>query len=158
MKKTKQKFNRVQPLIKNKKDELNVESKKLFDLKEEKLEYLKVLKSYEQKYLQGVKKVNEAKHRGDLSTVQILEPSVIHMKDQWADTLLSIKELERKEMIQRDIVLESTKSLKSFEKLAENYQKTLKGLQKKKEQSELDEFSVVTFKSDDLEDELGLDD
>ncbi len=143
MKHVLKKIQRVQPLIRAKKVALDTESAALAAIRDQKLKAIQQLKDHQQQYILGVERINDERQAGNLAQMMVLEPAIESAKLKWHETLKRVSEIEGHEKNQLNRVLEIQTSLKSFEKLEEQYVMLKSELEIKADQKNEDEIATI---------------
>ena len=140
-----QKLNRVKPLIKARKGQVDQEAAILAQIRREKSEVIKMLEQYQNMYMQGVEEINTERQSSARDRLNSLERSVDYAKSQWHKTMVSLKEMESKENAQLAQFKVAERNLKSVEKLEERYHAIQYEVTKSKEQKNQDEIAIRRY-------------
>lgn len=145
MQELKRRIKSVQPILKSKKQILDHEIFELNKIREDKMQSLSSLRTWQQKYISGVDQVNDDRKQGKMDILPALEDGLDFVKEKWHQNLREVKKLEEEERHQTILVMEAKRNLKSIETLEERYTHQLKEWRDKAEQKELDEIAVSQF-------------
>ncbi|MBQ49773.1 MAG: hypothetical protein CMP10_20500 [Zetaproteobacteria bacterium] len=145
MQELKRRIKSVQPILKSKKQTLDHEIFELNKIREDKMQSLNNLRTWQQKYISGVDQVNVDRKQGKMDILPALEDGLDFVKEKWHQNLREVKKLEEEERHQTILVMEAKRNLKSIETLEERYIHQLKEWKDKAEQKELDEIAVSQF-------------
>lgn len=149
MRHIRKKIDRVQPLIKVRKAQLDHEAQALAEIRKTKLAALDELRKFQTSYIQGVEELNRLRQAGDISRLLTMESSVDYVKSQWYQSLKMVKHIEEQEKSQLDQVLSAQRQLKSTEALNDRLSIELIAIQRDLEQKEADDISMQRFQRKD---------
>jgi hypothetical protein len=139
-----EKIRKIESIIKVRKiaymDELN----QLTKIRNEKSASFQAMKLSQQKYHQGVENLNKVRSSPNRENLEILEGSVDFLKIDWFNRYKTFKSFEQKESQQLQRFLEVEKSLKSLEKISENFRANLQSEIRKIEQKLSDEHTIIS--------------
>lgn len=149
MKELKAKIKRIKPLIKIRKNKVDKASFELLQIKIDKDRVQKELYNLQMQYLEYVQKLNEERQSADRANLILLEQNVDYLKQKWIQTLYRLKNLEKKEQQQMEILLQSKKDLNVIEKLQEKYQQQVAINIAAEEQKAIDQIAIRRFVDDE---------
>ncbi len=141
LKDIKKKLDRMDPVKKVRKLELDQETMKLNLLRNKKSEMLELLKSKQNQYSEGVRDLNVNRVSKNRENLLTLERGLDLVKEQWISTLKELKRIEFEEKLQLEKVVAKEIEFKSIEKLQEKTQISLNEAILKYEQKQMDELS-----------------
>ncbi len=145
MSQARRKMQRIDPLIKAKKSIMESEATVLSEIRRKKVELVAKMKEYQRLYMQGIEKLNKERGSANRTNLLTLEENLDYVKDQWHDFFLAVRKTEAQEKAQLAELERAQRSLKSFEKLQDNYLELFVAEQKKVEQKLTDETSIRRF-------------
>ncbi len=151
MRQIRKKIDRVQPLLRIRKAQMDQEAQVLAEIRQTKLEALDQLRKHQTSYIQGVEELNRLRQAGDIARLLTLETSLDFVKSQWYQSLKNVKNIEEQEKSQLNSVLDAQRQLKSTEALNDRLAIELIAIQRDLEQKEADDISMQRFQRKDKE-------
>ncbi|WP_141731060.1 hypothetical protein [Oligoflexus tunisiensis] len=142
MTKPKQKMQKLQPLIKIRKLQLDQETAVLNRIQLKREEAAEALMQSQRTYIEGVEKLNRERQSSERKMLTALELGVDYAKAQWYQRLMTLRAVEEEERHQRLMVAEAQKRMKMLEHLDERYLEQHMKQMKIQEQKQLDEFAI----------------
>ena len=149
MKEIKAKIKRIKPLIKIRKNKVDKASFELLQISTDKDRLQKELHNLQMQYLEYVQKLNKERQSSDRKNLILLEQNVDYLKQKWIQTLYRLKNLEKREQEQMEILLQSKKDLNVIEKLQEKYQQQVAINIATEEQKTIDQIAIRRFMDDE---------
>lgn len=132
---------KIQPLIKVRQAQLEIEHSRLQDLRLKKIEAVDALRLNQKKYLDGVDSLNQKRKQGNMKALLTLEGSLDSIKNSLYDNIREVRYREDEEKKQIGQVLLAQSNLKSLEKLSEQYAQQSANHQNQQEQKISDELA-----------------
>ncbi|HYX33633.1 MAG TPA: hypothetical protein VE954_11000 [Oligoflexus sp.] len=147
----KQKTQKIQPLIKIRKLQLDQETMRLNQIKLKREEAAQALMQSQRTYIEGVDKLNRERQSPERKMLPALEQGVDFAKAQWYQRLMALRAVEEEERRQFMMVAEAQKKMKMLEHLDERYGEQHTKHMKIQEQKQLDEFAITMNRRKDWE-------
>jgi flagellar biosynthesis chaperone FliJ len=144
----KTRLDKMRPLVKVRKIQLDRESMILADIRNEKRVKLQELKKNQQEYLQGIDRLNTERQCSDPKLLEVLESSVDYVKQRWYNCIRDLRVIEEKEKAQLANMMAADRNLKSVAKLEERYRLEFVASEQMKEQKFLDELAIRRLHKD----------
>lgn len=138
----KQKIQKIKPLIKIRKLQLDQETMLLNQIKLKREEAAEALMHSQRTYIEGVEKLNRERQSPERKMLSALEQGVDFAKAQWYQRLMALRAVEDEERRQFTMVMEAQKRMKMLEHLDERYVEQHSKQSKIQEQKQLDEFAI----------------
>jgi flagellar export protein FliJ len=141
MRETQLKIKRVQPVINVKKTKVDEEAASLNEIRNTKVDLVRVMKENQRAYMEGVDKLNGLRNSSNRENLGNLENSLDHVKAQWFQLFRQVQDIEAKEKEQFSRLVLAETELRSAEKLKEKYEADFRSSLAKSEQKQMDEFA-----------------
>jgi flagellar export protein FliJ len=151
MSQSKQKQDRIQPLIKIRQIQFDQETSVLSKIQQRRQLAIDELQRFQRMYIQGVDRLNRERQTPERKMLDALEKSIDYAKSQWYSKLRDLRAIEEEERQQMQIVIEAQKKLKMLEKLDIRYNEQHMEHLKKVEQKMLDEFAIQAARKKGME-------
>lgn len=145
MRELKDKAERIKPILKIRRAQLDQEAATLADIRKNKYAALEELRRFQSLYMKGVEELNQLRMNGELDQLPVVEQSLDHVKNKWYQSLKTVKSIEEQERIQVETLLSAQRNLKSIETLGARLAMDIAIYQRQMEQKEQDEGSVQKF-------------
>jgi flagellar biosynthesis chaperone FliJ len=145
------KTQKIQPLIKLRRMQLDQESMLLNQIQLKKYAAKQALASSQTMYMDGVEKLNKERQSPERKMLETLELGVDYAKAQWYQNLMQLRSLEDEEKKQRHEVEEAQRRMKMLEKLEERYHDQYTEQQKIIEQKQIDDFALQMARRKNLD-------
>ncbi len=139
---TRQKINKLQPLIKVRKMQFDQETMLLNLIHIKREEAILSLQNSQKMYIEGVEKLNRERQSSERKLLEALEQGVDFAKAQWYQKLKILRHIEEDARHQMIMVTEAQRRMKMLENIDERYDEQLVKQMKIMEQKELDEFAI----------------
>ena len=143
-----QKRKRVEPLIRIRQHQLDMESAELVAIRHEKMAALQCLREQQEQYVNGVQEVNRLRQSNDPGPLSEVERGLDMVKNKCYEILKQIRVCEQKERAQLELLYLARRNVKSMETLKDRYGEQIKELATRNEQKLIDEFAVNKFTAD----------
>lgn len=137
------KIKKIESIIKIRRLSYLQELQELTKIRAEKSIRFQEMKTSQQKYHQGVEELNLIKSTPNRSNLENIENSVDFLKHNWFQHYKKFKATEKRESDQIQRFLEAEKSIKSLEKISENFRLSLQNEIAKIEQKTSDDYSIL---------------
>ena len=147
----KQKINRVEPLIRIRKLQLDHEAATLFQIKQEKNAAQRQLHENQRLYIEGVNQLNLVRQSNARAQQSVLESGLDFVKSKWYKSLKAFREIENKERAQLAMVLLARKNLKTMDTLKDRYVEQDNAAEKASERKQMDDVAIRMFNQDQSE-------
>ncbi len=141
MRETKLKIKRVQPVINVKKTKVDEEAAVLNEIRNEKVNLVRVMRENQKAYMEGVDKLNSLRNSASRENLGNLESSLDYVKAQWFQLFRKVQEIETKEKEQFSRLVLAETALRSAEKLKEKYETDFRAGLARSDQKLMDEFA-----------------
>lgn len=138
---------KLEPLVKARKIQLDIEATRLAEIRRERLAREAELVSNQQQYLKGIEELNRERQSNNRSKLSTLEQSVDYIKMLWYSNLKELRRLELVEQAQLANVRVAETNLKVIEKLGVKYQEETAAHMQLREQKEIDAIALRTYMS-----------
>jgi hypothetical protein len=139
---TRQKIDKLQPLIKVRKMQFDQETMLLNLIHIKREEAILSLQHSQKMYIEGVEKLNRERQSSERKLLDALEQGVDFAKAQWYQKLKNLRLIEEDARHQMIMVNEAQRRMKMLENIDERYDEQLVKQTKIMEQKELDEFAI----------------
>lgn len=139
------KIERLDPVIGIKQKRVDDESRFLGEIRREKARMESDLVSWQQRYLDGVTRLNAIRESGNRSMLAALEAAVDHARETLFSLFQKLKEVDGIEQAQMNQVNMVQRELSAVERLQEVHKERLQKEMGRKEQKGLDEIALRRF-------------
>lgn len=139
------KIQRLDPVIAIRKKRVDEESGFLVEIRQEKSRMESELVAWQQRYLDGVGRLNEMREAGERNMLAAMEAAVDHAREQLFSLFTRLKEvdgIEHAQVLQLNAV---QRDLSAVERLQENHREKLQKAIAKAEQKVLDDVALRRF-------------
>ena len=143
--KSMRKIKRIEPIIKIKKDRVDMEASVLAAINRQKVEAVQAMRDSQRKYMSGVDELNRVRTSVARENIEALEAGLDHIKSQWYKLYKSVQELENKERAQIARLQVAERELQAIARLRERYEFDFKKEIGRSEQKMLDEIAIRQF-------------
>jgi len=137
-----QKIQKLQPLIKVRKMQLDRETTLLTLIHSKRDEAILSLQLSQKMYIEGVEKLNRERQSSERKLLETMEHGVDFAKAQWYQKLKTLRLIEEDARHQMIMVTEAQRRMKMLENLDERYVEQLVKQMNVLEQKEMDEFAI----------------
>lgn len=141
MRELREKIQKVKPLKRARKAQLDQQSLELSKIRKMKADLLDELETTQRAYIEGVDELNRQRQGSFTGGIEVYERGLDYVKDKWYQAMAEVRKVEREEQLQLSEVITAQKNLKAVEALEEKYSDDLRFAERQVEQNQMDEIS-----------------
>jgi len=139
------KITRLDPIIDERKNKLDIEQYKLQQVRQRKVETVKAMKKRQNEYMEGVERLNHERSSANRLMLEALETGLDTIKQDWMNLYHEVLKVEKEEHEQLQVMSQAHKDLEAIHHLQSKYKAELDQTIKQAERKLLDELALRKF-------------